>query len=170
MKLLLLVALLLAPVASLPADDARLQPIDVKADHTSLESKGTHRHAVLTGKVVARQGKLTLRAPVVEAEYGGGLAEIQKIIATQGVEIVDGTHVARGDRGEFDNAARTVTLTGDPRIWDGDNLVAGSRIVLHVDDERVECFDCSTDFNPDTIKSLKLERCPWNPVLPTLRW
>ena len=135
--------------------DPRLQPIDVKAAHSVLELRGAHRHATLTGSVVARQGDLTLRAPNVEAVYAPGAAGVERIIADHGVEVTQGSRVAKADRAEFDNARHAIVLTGEPRVWDGDNLVQGSRIVLHVDDQRVECFDCSADIDPDTAKSLR---------------
>ena len=150
--ILLSILLLAATPAATPRN---LLPIDVKAAHSVLELRGEHRHASLTGSVVARQGDLTLRAPAVEATYAPGSAGIERIIALQGVEVTQGERVAKADHAEFDNASHTITLTGEPRVWDGDNIVQGTKIVLHVDDQRVECYECSADVDPETAKSIR---------------
>ena len=144
-----------AAAAAVTPVPRNLEPIDVKAAHSVLELKGVHRHASLSGAVVAKQGDVTMRAPMVEATYAPGTAGIETMVAVQGVEVTQGDKIAKADRAEFDNALHTITLTGEPRVWDGDNLVQGTKIVLHVDDERVECFECSADVDPDTIKQIR---------------
>lgn len=149
----LLFALLLAAEGA--PSEASLAPVDVKALHTVLELKGKERHARLNGSVVARQADLTLRAPEVDATLASGNGGIRRIIAVSGVEVTQGTRVAQAGRAEFDNAARTIVFTGGPRLWDGENLVQGTRIVLHVDDRTVECFECSVDVDPSKAAELK---------------
>ena len=148
-----LLAIMLAAEAA--SADASLAPVDVKALHTVLELKGKERHARLAGSVVARQADLTLRAPEVDATLADGSGGIRRIVATAGVEVTQGSRVAQAGRAEFDNAARTIVFTGGPRLWDGENLVEGTRIVLHVDDRTVECFECSVDVDPSKAAELK---------------
>lgn len=146
-----------APPSPAPAaaTTGSLAPIDVRASRTVLELKGKQRHAHLAGSVVARQADLTLRAPEVDATLAPGSRGIERIIAMQGVEVTQGTKVAAAGRAEFDNVARTIVLTKAPRLWDGDNLVEGTRIVLHVDDRTVECFECSVDVDPSKASEVK---------------
>ena len=41
-----------------------------------------------------------------------------------------------GDESEYDGVARTVTLTGSPRLWEGKNIVTGEKMIFHIDDQR----------------------------------
>ena len=147
-----LLAAAAATAATAPA--TRLQPIEVRAAHTEVELRGKERHARLSGEVIATQADLTLRAPDVDATLGDG-GGIARIVARHGVEVAQAGKVAQAGEATFDNVSRTVTLTGDPRLWDGDNLVEGERIVLHVDEKTVQCYECSVDVDPAKIADMK---------------
>jgi lipopolysaccharide export system protein LptA len=38
----------------------------------------------------------------------------------------------------FDNPGQKVILTGDPKIWEGENMVSGEEIVFDIAQNRVE--------------------------------
>jgi len=97
------------------------------------------------GGVSARQGDLTLKAPVLTAHYRGrlGLAQgasgrregeavkIEKIQAQGAVEVTsrDDTR-ANGERATFDMVKNIVTLSGNVVVKRGRQIVRGDRLII----------------------------------------
>jgi lipopolysaccharide transport protein LptA len=44
---------------------------------------------------------------------------------------------ATGERAEYDSATRMVTLTGNPRAWEGKNLMTGERMDFSLENRNV---------------------------------
>src|SRR5262245_34391054 len=61
---------------------------------------------------------------------------VRDIIAVGNVRIDHGTRWATGGRAVFDQTERTLVLTEDPMLHDGQNEVAGERVVVYVDEDR----------------------------------
>lgn len=115
-------------------------PVRISAN----EAEYAHRRnlAVFTGKVVVVQGDTTLAADRVEVRFrpegdsaaAGRGERIESMLATgnvsfRQVEAEGGRErYATGERGEYDAGTRVLTLTGGPRLWEGQNVVTGERI------------------------------------------
>ncbi len=136
-----------------PTPTPSLQPIEIHSERSVYEGSGAERRAILSGNVVARQGDLTIRATQVEAILAGPDNRIERVVAHGGIGVTSGGRHARADRVEFDNARRTLVLSGDPKLWDRDTRVVGERIVLHVDEGTLECFRCRLDLDPAQLPS-----------------
>jgi lipopolysaccharide transport protein LptA len=54
------------------------------------------------------------------------------------VTITQGAKKATGSHAVFDQASRTVVLTGNAMLEEGSNQVNGDKIVVHPDDSRME--------------------------------
>jgi lipopolysaccharide export system protein LptA len=130
-----------------------LKPIDIDADVFQVDSK--QKTGVFKGNVVARQGDVTIRAQQVEASYSKTANAIVKAVAEGGVTVTSGAKVGKADRAEFNNDQRTVVLSGEPRLWEEGSVLEGKQIVFHVDDGRVECFECSIDVDPTRIQQMQ---------------
>ncbi len=130
-----------------------LRPIDVDADQFELSGRDTR--GVFRGNVVARQGDVTIRATAVDATYSQKANAIVQAVATGEVTVTSGAKVGKSERAEFDNGRRTVVLSGEPRLWEEGTVLEGREIVFHVDDGRVECFDCSIDVDPERIQEMQ---------------
>lgn len=148
--------------ASLPKE--ALKPIDIEADVFEVNAK--EKKGVFRGNVVARQGDVTIRATRVEALYSKQANAIVKAVAEGGVTVTTGTKVGKSDRAEFNNDQRTVVLSGEPRLWEEGSLLEGREIVFHVDDGRVECFECSIDLDPSRLQEMQedVRRGPTAPL------
>ena len=149
-----------APAATAIPKEA-LKPIDIDAD--VFEVSGKEKRGVFRGNVVARQGDVTIRAERVEATYSKEVKGITKAVADGGVTVTSGTKVGKSNRAEFDNETRTIILTGEPRLWEEGSVVEGKTITFHVDDGRVECFDCSIDVDPSKVQNLQNDIKPRSP-------
>jgi lipopolysaccharide export system protein LptA len=144
-----------SPVASLPPE--AMQPIAINAKHFEI---GRDKTGVFTGNVVAKQGEVTIRAQEVVASYSAQAKAVVRAIAKGGVTVTSQEKVGQAERAEFDNDARTVVLSGEPRLWEDNNLMEGERIVFHVDDGTVECFECHGAIDPERLGDEAKKRVP----------
>ena len=87
---------------------------------------------------MARQKDMVIYADSLEAviiEDGKG---IEKVIAGGNVKIQQGLRVANCQKAIFYNLDKKVVLTGDPRVWEGDDIVSGEEIVFDIERNRIE--------------------------------
>jgi lipopolysaccharide export system protein LptA len=138
------------------------KPISIAADRAEVDNK--QQIARFVGNVVALQDTAVLNAdsvliqyeresekPAVEAVESAGLsaltsgsAGIVSLVASGSVKMIQNERRAVCEQVIFDQKKRTVTLTGDPRLYSGTDMLQGSRITVHLDDERVEVVGSST--------------------------
>jgi lipopolysaccharide export system protein LptA len=77
------------------------------------------------GNVTARQKDMVIYADSIEAVVIEGGKGIEKVIAGGNVRIQQGLRVANSQKAVFFNLDKKVVLTGDPKVWEGDNVVSG---------------------------------------------
>jgi lipopolysaccharide export system protein LptA len=53
--------------------------------------------------------------------------------------VTRGERAATSAKAELEGATGRITMTGEPRLSEGPNTLAGDRIVLWLDDERATC-------------------------------
>ena len=119
------------------------EPVQIEADRLAV--RDTEGKAVFSGNVEVVQGEISLRAAEMTVSYAreGGASEgsaagglgsagnIRRIDATGGVSVRSGDQVATGDRGAFDMASETVTLSGDEVVLtDAGNVIRGCRLTI----------------------------------------
>ncbi len=123
------------------------KPIDIVAD--SLEVDDGKKIAVFKGNVSATQGDFNLRAKEIQVLYnsgddkapataetaasvpGGGNANITQIDARGKVLITTkGDQTATSDWAIFEVKKQQVTIGGDVKLSQGENLIRGSRLVI----------------------------------------
>lgn len=144
------IVILLAQSPSLPTE--ALQPIEILAD--TFEADGKLKRGVFRGNVIAKQGDVRLMANQIEAEYSKVANGIVKAIAQGQVTVTSGAKVGKAARAEFNNDQRTIVLSGEPRLWEEGTVLEGRELVFHVDDGRVECFECSLVVDPSQIQEM----------------
>ncbi len=112
------------------------QPIDITSDRVETYSKDNL--IIFKGNVMARQNDIVIYADSIEAVVIEGGKGIEKVIAGGNVKIQQGIRVASCQKAIFHNLDQKVFLTGDPRVWEGDNIVSGDEIVFDIQQNRVE--------------------------------
>jgi len=76
-------------------------------------------------------------APATAPDQAGRDAgRVREIVAQGNVRIDQGPRWAVGGRAVFDQTRRTLVLTGNPVLHDGQNQVAGDRVVVYLDEDR----------------------------------
>ena len=107
---------------------------------TSQQLEADHKNQVITfrGKVIARQGEMTVHADAAQVFYEKKEEgnEVREIVATGNVKIHQGDRVATGQKAVFVNAEQKIILTGEPRAWQGKDMVSGDRITVLLDEDK----------------------------------
>jgi len=112
------------------------QPIDITSDKVETYSK--ENLIVFRGNVMARQKDILIYSDSLEASIFEDGKGIEKIVAGGNVKIQQGLRVASCQKAVFYNLDQKVILTGDPKVWEGDNMVSGDEIVFDIEQNRVE--------------------------------
>jgi outer membrane protein assembly factor BamD len=123
-----------------PLQVARLtdtaHPIDISSD--SVETLTKENLILFKGNVMARQRDIVIYADSLEAVVINDGKGIEKVIAAGNVKIQQGLRVANCQKAIFYNLDKKVVLTGEPKVWEGDNSVSGEEIVFDIEQNRIE--------------------------------
>lgn len=127
----------------------RKDPVKIEAN--SLEVRDKEKAAVFIGNVVVTQGDTVMRCKELTVYYeGNALAldpkkappatksqqkdantqKIKRLVAVGGVIVTSKDQKATGDRGVFEMATNTVTLTGNVIITQGQNVMRGEKLTV----------------------------------------
>jgi lipopolysaccharide export system protein LptA len=109
-------------------------PIYITADWVEVDK--TKNTITYKGRVVTTQADMTVRSETLMAYYNPDMKQINQIVAEGKVNATQGQRVATGEKAVFDDKAKTVTLTGNPVIRQGNSQVSGSRVIYFVEQDR----------------------------------
>jgi outer membrane protein assembly factor BamD len=112
------------------------QPIDITSDRVETYSK--ENLIIFKGNVTARQKDIVIYADSLEAVIIEGGKGIERIVAGGNVKIQQGLRVANCQKAVFYNIDQKFVLTGDPKVWEGNNMVSGDEIVFDIEQNRIE--------------------------------
>lgn len=126
------------PAAEVSRKDRSNLPITIKASQLATDNRA--RKAVFTGKVVAKQGDITIFSDKLTVYYDDRASsrnEVNKIEADGNVRIVQLNRVGVADHAVYDNREGKITLSGgNPRVTQGSDSTSGKIITYLIDDER----------------------------------
>ena len=121
-------------------------PIYINSDRT--ESLERERKVLLIGNVDIQQGEARLRANQVTMVFadkeggnktstlGGSFGEIESMTAEGDVFYVTAELKAKGDRGVYDAATDTITMTGNVALMRGRDVAEGAVLTLEIGNRR----------------------------------
>lgn len=109
-------------------------PIYITADWMEVDqNKNTITYK---GRVVTIQADMTMRSEALIAYYDPETKQMKQIVAEGKVNATQGNRVATGDKAVFDDKSKTVTLTGNPVMRQGNSQVTGTKVVYYMDQDR----------------------------------
>lgn len=111
-------------------------PIAIKSNELAADNKG--KTAVFTGKVVAKQGDVTIYADRLTINYGDKKNDVEKIEADGNVRIVQENRVGTASHAVYENKQGRIILTGNPKITQGADTMSGNAITYFIDEDRSE--------------------------------
>jgi lipopolysaccharide export system protein LptA len=120
------------PAAAQLAPKLTDAPIDITGDRLEVEGDV----ATWSGSVRAVQGEAILAADQLVADMTGE-GDVSRIRAAGSVRYSNGKLAITGMRGVYDAAARTITMTDDVVVVDGEQVMAGGELVYWIDSGRI---------------------------------
>lgn len=111
-------------------------PIQVKSNELSTDA--TSGTATFSGKVSARQGDITIYSDQLIVHYSAGTKGVEKVEAMGNVRIVQGDRLGEAARAVYDNKKGQITLEGNPKVYQGDDVVSGRVITYFLDEQKSE--------------------------------
>ena len=112
--------------AAFAAPVASREPLKIKSD--AFHADNEKKTAVFEGKVVARQGDLTLYADRLQISYAEGGSDLSKVEAFGNVRITQGSRQASGAHAVYDPKTAQIALDGAPKVVQGDDVITGKLI------------------------------------------
>ena len=88
------------------------------------------------GRVVTVQADMTMRSDTLIAYYDADMKQMRQVVLEGKVNAVQGNRTATGDRAVFDDKSKTVTLTGNPVMRQGNSQVTGTKVVYFTEQDR----------------------------------
>lgn len=109
-------------------------PITVKSNDMTADNKS--RVAVFTGKVVSKQGDVTIFSDKLVVTYADNGGDVEKVEAFGSVRIVQLNRTGFGDQAVYESRIGRIVLTGNPRVVQGGDSVTGKVITYYVDEDK----------------------------------
>jgi lipopolysaccharide export system protein LptA len=110
-------------------------PIQIKSNE--LVTDNSSKSATFIGKVSARQGDVTIYSDKLIIHYGGASSqEVEKVEALGNVRIVQGNRHGEAGHAIYDNKGGTIVLDGNPKVFQGEDVITGEVITYYVDEQR----------------------------------
>ena len=112
------------------------QPLRITSQE--LEADNKNSVIIFSGNVVAKQGNMTIYADVARVYYEKKEEgnEIREMVATGNVKIQDADRLATGQNAVFTNAEQKIVLTGQPKVWQGKDMVSGEKITILLEEDK----------------------------------
>jgi lipopolysaccharide export system protein LptA len=122
--------------ADIVGKDRNSLPIQIKS--SALSTDTVSRTATFTGKVVARQGDITIYCDRLVITYSEKEKEVEKVEAFGNVRILQGNRTAQSGHAVYENKAGKIILDDNPKMYQGEDEVAGKVITYFLDTQRSE--------------------------------
>jgi lipopolysaccharide export system protein LptA len=111
-------------------------PITIKSNEMAADNKG--KTAIFTGKVVAKQGDVTIYADRLTINYSDKKNDVEKIEADGNVRIIQENRIGTASHAVYESTQGRITLTGNPKVTQGTDTMSGNTITYFIDDDRSE--------------------------------
>jgi len=119
------------------------EPVDITSDAAEFQDG----RALWTGNVRVVQGEAILTARRIEATISDD-GEIQSIKAFGAVRYFNGREAITGERAVFEDASRTITITENVIVTQGQQVMSAGAVTYWVDTGKVK-------FNPEPGKRIR---------------
>jgi lipopolysaccharide export system protein LptA len=134
----LLSSVIAAPVSerssTLSALGKESLPIKIVSDR--LEADDMARKVKFIGHVIVRRGDVTLYAHEVLVTYLQGKGDIEEIMASGEVRIIQNDRIATGERATLYQKEGKIVLTGSARLLQGKDSIEGEEITVLINEEK----------------------------------
>jgi lipopolysaccharide export system protein LptA len=132
--LVLLITFLATVPAQAASDSFSGQPIVIKSNELQADTK--NRSAIFSGKVIAKQGDITIHADRLVVKYAEKGGSVDAVEASGNVKIVQENRIGTAQRAVYYNNQGKIIMTGSPKVVQGKDVVTGKEVVYFVNEEK----------------------------------
>ena len=112
------------------------EPIKIKSDR--LTTDNTRKMATFEGNVAARQGDLTIYSDKMVINYADNEGRVSTTEVFGNVRIIQGERRAQAEHGIYDAKLATITLDGNPKVFQNSDTISGKIITYFLDQDKSE--------------------------------
>ncbi|MCM2358390.1 MAG: lipopolysaccharide transport periplasmic protein LptA [Geobacteraceae bacterium] len=127
---------LAAGLCSAHAAPAERNSLPIQIKSSELVTDSAAKTATFIGKVSARQGDVTIYSDKLVINYGADSQEVEKVEAFGNVRIVQGDRHGEAGHAVYDNKGGKIILDGNPKVFQGEDVITGKVITYFVDEQR----------------------------------
>lgn len=109
-------------------------PIKIVSDR--LEADDMTRRVKFIGHVIVKRGDVTLHAQEVLVTYLQGKGDVEEIIASGEVRIIQNDRIATADRATLIQKEGKIVLIGSARLLQGKDSIEGEEITVFINEEK----------------------------------
>lgn len=131
---ILLVAMVSFSFAAAPDKYSGGKPIVIKSNELQADTKS--RTATFLGKVVAKQGTITIHTDKLVVRYAEKGGDVEKVEAFGNVSIVQENRIGTAQHAVYFTKDGKIVLSGSPKVVQGKDMVSGSEITYFVNEEK----------------------------------
>ncbi len=125
----------------------------IKITSNNLEADNKRNMVTFKGNVVAKQEDMVIFSDVMKVRYapkGGGIKTVEAI---GGVKMTQEDMIATGQKIVFYNSEQKIVMTGNPRIWQDDNLISCDKVTVLLKEDKIFFEgEVDTTIYPDSMK------------------
>lgn len=109
-------------------------PIKIESDY--MKYTGDNRVSKFTGNVMVTNGQMRMRADSMDVSFDDK-NQVKEIYSQGNVKIEKEGMLSLSDNAKFYNGENKAVLTGNVRVWQGDNYLEGEKVTLYNDSNKV---------------------------------
>jgi len=136
---------------SLPSETQKSATVPVRVDAAHLQLFKEKRLAEFRNDVVVRRGDAVVKSPRMDARYDKD-GQLTKLEMRGGVDMREGDRRATGQSADYDAVSKVLVLTGDPKLYDRGDVLAGERIDMALDSKEVRVEKARGRLHPEQHK------------------
>jgi len=136
---------------SLPSETQKSPAAPVKVEAARLKLFKEKRLAEFREDVVVRRGDAVVRSPRMDARYDKD-GQLTTLEMRGGVDMRQGDRRATGQNADYDAVTTVLVLTGDPKLYDRGDVLAGEKIDMALDSKEVRVEKAKGRLHPEQHK------------------
>lgn len=129
----------------------------VKVEAERLQLFKEKRLAQFRDEVVVRRGDAVVKSPRMDARYDQD-GQLTRLEMRGGVDMRQGDRRATGRSADYDARQKTLVLTGDPKLYDRGDVLAGERIDLALESKEVRVEKVKGRLHPEQHRDERASR------------
>lgn len=119
---------------SLSSPFSTMKPIQITSE--SMEADNRKSIVTFKGNVVVKQEDIVIFSDIMQVAYEskGGISRVE---ASGNVKMSQDNRIATGRKLTFYNPEQKIVMTGDPKIWQGDNLISCEKVTVLLEEDKI---------------------------------